>query len=337
MAQPFDAAKLRLSGGPFPVAEQVGYIQNLPLASFSVSNNGVLVLGSAGGLQEGHLTWFDRAGKRLGTVGEPGRYSGPVLSPDEKQIAVEMGSANEDIWLIDLARGISTRFTFDPKRDIGPVWSPDGGRIAFSSFRDGNPGLYQKIASGAGKDELLLKSGTGVLKYPSGWSPDGRLLLYTEMNPKTMWDLVVLTVSGDKKPVPFLQTEFNERDGAFSSDGKWIAYSSDESGRYEVYVQPFPATGAKWQISKGGGSRAKWRRDGKELFFMTRGGTVMAVELKTGGMFQAGVPQPLFNTDPRVDYAVTGDGQRFLIPASERKAGPAPVTVVINWTAGIKR
>jgi Tol biopolymer transport system component len=241
--------------------------------------------------------------------------------------------------LNELERGISTRFTFDPREDRAPVWSPDGSRVAFASNRGVSTDLYHKISSGAGNDELLLKSSDA--KVPCDWSPDGRLLLYGELSSKTRSDLWVLPFSGDRKPISFLQTEFNEEDGAFSPDGKWIAYASDESGRYEVYVQTFPASGAKWQISKGGGTHPKWRGDGKELFYL--GGiarTMMAVEVKAGATFQAGNPQPLFETrvpSPTVRYAVTRDGQRFLVPASITETGPTPVTVVINWMAGIKR
>jgi Tol biopolymer transport system component/predicted Ser/Thr protein kinase len=344
MAQPFDPAKLRLSGGPFPVAEEVGYNSNYYLASFSVSENGVLVYDS-GGVQNDQLVWLDRTGKPLGTVGEPGRLRVPSLSPDDKQVAVsrfDPKARNYDLWIIELGRGISTRFTFDPKDDSNPVWSPDGRNIAFSSNREGVSNLYRKRSSGAGKDELLLKSGNN--NFPTDWSPDGRFLLYTAPNPKTKGDLWVLPdpggTPGDKKPVPFLQTEFIEALGVFSPDGKWVAYQSDESGTFEIYVQTFPSTGAKWQVSKSGGTNAKWRRDGKELFYLSADGKMTVVEVKTSATFQRGSPQPLFEvrgTDFFGRYAVTRDGQRFLITTPVGEAGPTPTTVVINWMAGIKR
>jgi eukaryotic-like serine/threonine-protein kinase len=340
MAQPFDSGKLRLSGGPFPVAVRVGYSPSSYLASFSASENGFLAYDSAE-LQRDQLVWFDRAGKRLGTVGEPRRYYQPALSPDEKQVAVDRldpRGTEDDLWLINLAGAVSTRFTFDPKDDAAPVWSPDGRSIAFASNREGVYDLYRKLSSGAGKEELLLKSAN--VKRTSDWSPDGRFLLYHEQNLKTKYGLWLLPLSGDRKPIPFLQTEFNETHGAFAPDGKSIAYQSDESGKYEIYVQTFPATGAKWQISKTGGTHPKWRGDGKELFYQGADRKMMAVELKRSGTLQVDVPHPLFDThitNSLVRFAVTRDGQRFLIPTPISEASATPATVVLNWTAGIKR
>src|SRR5262249_15111705 len=211
------------------------------------------------------------------------------------------------------ARGVSTRLTFDPSDDASPVWSPDGRRIVFSSTREGGIyNLYQKISSGAGKDELLLKSGNG--KHSSDWSADGRFLIYHELGQKAKYDIWVLPLFGDRKPLPYLVTEFDESDGAFSPDGKWIAYNSDESGKEEVFGQPIPATGEKWQISRSGGAKPKWRRDGKELFYLAADGRLRAVELKVGTEFQVGLPEPLFETgiiDSIMRYAVTADGKRF--------------------------
>jgi Tol biopolymer transport system component/predicted Ser/Thr protein kinase len=343
MAQRFDAGKLQPAGEPRPVAEQVGQNFVSGLAMYSASENGLLVYGSSDATAssgiDSQLTWFDRTGKRLETIGESGINSRPQLSPDEKRVVVDRldpRANNYDLWLIELERGIPTRFTFDPGNDWGPVWSPDGARIAFASNRLGNFDLYVKASSGAGKEELLLK--TEQRKFPTDWSFDGRFLLYSQNDPKTNSDLWVLALS-DKKPTPFLRTEFNERDASFSPDGKWIAYTSDESGKDEIYVQTFPASGGKWQISTSGGSRARWRRDGKELFYLAADQKIMAVEVTTGAIFRAGVPKPLFETritGPYVRFAVTANGQRFLLPAPVGDAVPTPATVVINWTAGIK-
>ena len=348
MAQPFDPAKLQLSGEAVPVVEQLGYNSIFLLGAFSISANGVLVYNSSflGGL-DNQYTWFDRNGKRLGTVGKPGLHLQPSFSPDEKQVVVDRfdtQAKSNDLWLLDLSSGVSTRFTFDPANDRQPVWSPDGSRIVFASNRDGQFNLYQKISSGAGKDELLLKS--EFAKMPTGWSLDGRFLIYTDLNPKTKPDLWVLpmTQGTGGKPVPFLVTPFNEREGAFAPDGKWIAYTSDESGKPEVYVQPFPASGAKWQISNNGGSHPKWRRDGREIFYFGADSKIVAVEIKTGATLQVGVPQPLFDArslsgpSALVTYAVTRDGQRFLIPAPVREeSSGTPATLVVNWTAGLRK
>jgi dipeptidyl aminopeptidase/acylaminoacyl peptidase len=184
---------------------------------------------------------------------------------------------------------------------------------------------------------LLLKS--DLSKFPTDGSGDDRFLLYQQSDPKTSGDLWVLPLSGDSKPAPFLRTEFYELDGHFSPDAKWIAYNSDESGKEEIYVQTFPVAGGKWQISKGGGTKARWRRDGNELFYLAPDRKIMAVEVKTGGTFQAGVPQPLFETrinNAFIRYAVTATGQRFLLPAPMSEARSSPATVVINWTRAIK-
>jgi serine/threonine protein kinase len=337
MAQAFDVASLALTGAPFPVAEQVGYLRLNNEAYFSVSETGVLVYKSndAGKTQ---LVWFDRSGKQLGAPGPPGEYSFPALSPDEKRVAIDRDDPQTgtfDIWLLDLARGIPSRFTFDPANDVYPVWSPDGSRIVFGSSRDGAYGLYQKSSSGAGSEEAISKP--GERKYPTDWSLDGRFILYTQTSPDTLWDLWVIPLFGDRQPIPFLQTKFNEVNGVFSPDGKWIAYESDDSGSSQVWVQSFPA-GSKWQVSNEGGGEPHFRRDGKELFYLAANGKLMAVEVKaniSGLEFSA--PKPLFDTHSQNRYSVTADGQRFLINTPVEESASAPITVILNWTAEAKR
>ncbi len=342
MAQGFDADRLELTGEPFLVAEQVGRLgQGQRFALFTISETGVLVYRS-GFSESTQLIWFDREGKQLGTVGLTAGYASPWLSPDEKRVAfgrVEPQGGGSDIWLIELARGTPTRFTFDPAFDQTPIWSPDGSRIVFSSDRDGVLNLYQRAASGAGNDEVLLKSDHA--KIPNDWSADGRFILY-----QTSTDLWVLPLSGDQKPFPFLQTEFNEGWGRFSPDGKWVAYSSNESGTWQVYVQSFPASGGKWQVSTAGGAQPQWRRDGKELFYLSSDRKLMAVEVKGNGpTFEAGVPQALFEPrlqtfglpGPRNIYVATADGQRFLVTSAPEERISTPTTVVLNWTADLKK
>jgi len=286
------------------------------------------------------LTWFDRQGKTLGQLGDPADYGASLaLSPDGTRVASTRGpSATSDIWLVD-SRGVSSRFTFDPASDREPIWSPDGTRIIFASNRAGHYDLYQKPANLAGDDALVLKSDED--KYPASWSRDGHFLIFWAVNPITHADLWVLPEPaggpGDHQPVPWLRTEFNERDGRFSPDGHWIAYLSDESGRYEVYVRPFMpgnSPAGKWQVSKDGASplTPRWRSDGKELFFSNTTGILMAVEVSTTPVFHSGNPEPSFRL-PGV-WDVTGDGKRFVGPA-EAAGDSAPVTikVALNWAA----
>ncbi len=342
VAQAFDAEKLQLSGEPFTIAEQVGYDVTTFQTYFSVSETGVLAY-SSGTSGKTRLTWTDRNGKELGFLGEPSNYVRPWFSPDGKRIAVDNDyQGNRDIWIIDVGSGNPTRFTFDPASDLFPVWSPDGGRIVFASDREGPRQLYQKTATGAGKEELLLK--TDLNKFPMDWSVDGRFILYLVTDPKTKTDLWVLPLFGDQKPFPLLQTEFNERLGRFSPDGRWIAYVSDESGINQVYVQSFPASGGKWQVSTNGGYWPAWRHDGKELFYVSSDRKIMAVDVKgAGATFETGAPKALFDlripslNTPQALFAVSSDGQKFLIPSAVGENTSVPIAVVLNWTTDLKR
>ena len=250
-------------------------------SSYSVSDDGVLVYLSGGA--QSQLHWFDRNGKLLSLMGATNYYSNIFLSPDEKRIAAAIWdpqTSTRDIWLIDPARTTSTRFSFNGAEDFLPIWSPDGTNIVFVSDRSGFGNLYVKPTSGAVNEEEILK--TDERKWPSDWSKDGQYIAFTSSSSKTKLDLWVLPMFGDRKPIPFLQTSFNEDGPRFSPDGHFIAYYSDDSGPYEVYVQPFPASGAKWQISSGGGMQPRWRRDGKELFFMAPNRNLMAVDVNLG-------------------------------------------------------
>ncbi|HEY6904954.1 MAG TPA: hypothetical protein VI216_11650, partial [Candidatus Acidoferrales bacterium] len=356
LAQPFDTRRLELTGEPGAVAEQVS------VADFSVSSSGVLVYRvgvflhdtDPSGITQGQLTWFDREGKVLGTIGETGLYRTLALSPDGKQVAFErvdpQDANHRNIWLYEFAHGVTTRFTFDPKWDTGPVWFPEGSRIAFGSNRSGQFDLYQKASNLASEDELLYKS--PQLKMPSSWSPDGRFLLYHfVISPSQVWALPLHGGAADRKPVPVASSNADEAMGRFSPDGRWVAYESNESGGYEIYVRPFdvssgpgsspargrPVTG-KWMVSKGGGGSPLWRGDGKELFYLSPDGMAMAVEVSTSGVFQAGVPKPLFRVPAGlVFWDVSSDGKRFLLPAPSAATSATPFTVVLNWQAALKK
>jgi len=342
VAQSFDADKLQFKGEPFLVAEQVAYNVGLGRAAFSVSENGVLAY-RGGNYQIARLLWVDRAGKQIGQLGPSDLYFTLSLSPDEKRVAVDRVDSETgatDVWLFDLTRGIPSRLTTDPAPDWYPIWSPDGSRIVFTANREGNRNLYQKFANGLGGEEALLKSDEN--KVPDDWSSDGKFIVYEALNSRTKLDLWLLPMTGERKPVPFLQTEFNEQQAQFSPDAKWIAYTSDESGAPEVYVQAFPALGSKLRISTGGGCQPQWRRDGKELFYVAADRKLMAVDVKTGATFEAGVPKPLFETriflmtNFRNHYVVGRDGQRFLINSRIEETS-LPVTVVLNWTSELKQ
>jgi Tol biopolymer transport system component len=340
IAQSFDAGKLQLSGEPFPLAEQVTYNGSNSYSSVSVSENRVMVFLS-GGLSNRQLAWFDRTGKQLGPVGPPGAYNDIVLSHDGKRLAMQrLVEGNTDIWLMDIERGVPSRFTFDSTTEDNPVWSPDGNLIVFSSGGESPFNLYRKVSSGAGNQEVLFKS--DIAKEATDWSSDGRFIIFTAYGQKTAGDLWILPVSGDAKPYPILETEFEEGEGYFSPDGRWVAYVSNESGRSEVYVQSFPQTGGKWLISTGGGAQPHWRGDGKELFYVAPDKTLMAVGVNATSTFETAAPTPLFKTQVSSygapnRYVVAADGQRFLINCPAEEASKTPITVTLNWTAGLKQ
>jgi Tol biopolymer transport system component len=248
-----------------------------------------------------------------------------------------------EIWLTDLSRRTETRFTFDPARKRTPVWSPDGRRVAFASDRAGRYNLYEHAADGGGQDELLLQS--DHTKYVNDWSRDGRSLLYQEIDPKSMYALWVLPMdgaSGPRKPVPLLRTAYDERNGKFSPDGRWVAYESNESGRYEIYVLPFPASaaaGGKSMVSRAGGTQPHWRADGREIYYLAPNGMVMAVPVSaSGAALQPGAPASLFKAPPNLAWDVAGDGKRFLFPVpAGGETAQVPFTIVQNWMALIRK
>jgi eukaryotic-like serine/threonine-protein kinase len=340
-AQRFDADESRLAGEPLRLADQIP-VQPFGKGFFSVSQNGVLVHGSSGSSADQQAGWFDRAGKPLGLIGSPGAYLNFGLSPDEGRVALarfDRQTGTPDIWLLDLARGIESRFTFDPAPDLFPFWSPDEGRILWLSIREGLFSLQRKASSGAGQDELLLTS--DHQKHPTDWSGDGRFIVYQDNDPKTKWDVWVLPLDGERNPFPFAQTRFNETNGHFSPDSKWITWTSDDSGSNEVYVQAFQNPEGRRQISTKGGDQPRWRRDGKELFYIAADGKLMAVEVKSGAGFESGAPKALFDLRGiraiGGNYAVSADARKFLVMTSIEEASAAPFIVVLNWTADLNR
>jgi Tol biopolymer transport system component/predicted Ser/Thr protein kinase len=345
MAQRFDPKRLKVEGEPFLLASDVGFNPITWQALFSASDNGILAYhGSAGARTQ--LTWMDREGKVTGVVGPPGIYNSLSLSPDQKKVAYDQADSRTGdvaIWLIDMENGTPLRLTFGSAVGFFPVWSPDGNRVVFSSLR-GRPQLYQKVASGAGDEEPVLES--NLAKIPTGFSLDGRYLVYAVLDPKTHFDLWVLPMFGDRRPFPFLQSEAAELGGQISPNGRWMAYSSNESGGYEVYVRPFPPAPGKWQVSRDGGSQPRWRTDGKELFYLSTDRRVIAVPVRTDPPgFEAGDPRPLFEarvsniegSNPWGQYAVAADGRHFLVNRVAAETSASPITVILNWPAVEKK
>ncbi len=340
MAQPFDSAGMELSGNPVPVAGQVGTYRDYGF--FSASASGSLIYRTIG-IGASQLTWFDEQGKVLGMTGEPGNYSTVALSPDVTRAAVTRTDQNPILWLVDFSRGTSTRFTFGSSYSARAVWSSDGSHVIYSGLGNGGSvDLWRKAANGATDEELLLKSDEN--KIPTSWSRDGRFLLYQAPDSKSGKDaLWVLPLEGDKKPFLLARTAFNNAQGRFSPDGRWVAYTSDESGRYEVYVRMFSPdstaaasdSGGKWPISTAGGSEPRWSRDGKQLYYQSSDGKLMAVEVATKSEFRAGLPRTLFQ-GPSINWDITPDGKRFLFAVPTGK-GQAPFTVVLNWQSELKK
>ncbi len=344
MAYPFDAKQLKVTGDALPVVENVAVNMNGRRGAFSVSENAVVAyLGGAHGSQ---LIWFDRSGKQGEQLGEHASYKWPQISPDGQKVAVGIAdprTGNQDVWVYDVQRGMRTRLTFEDSQENIPIWSPDGSRIAFASDRTGRFDLYQKASSGVGRDELVVSS-EGE-KYPHSWSPDGRYIGYNRYDLKAGYRSWIVPLFGDRKPFAFFRSELVggfQGFPAFSPDGRWLAYTSDESGRLEVFVAPFPTPSTKLQVSTAGGMVPRWRRDGGELFYLALDRKVMAAELtETNSSLKVSAVRPLFHARSvgpgDGPYDVSADGQRFLVNTVPEQAASAPITVVQNWTAGLKR
>jgi len=350
MAVPFDPQRLTATGAAVPMVE--GILQSLATgaAQYSFSSTGSLVY-VPGGVQatQRRLVWVSRNGAEQPLAAPARAYRQPRLSPDGRRIAVAIEEQETQVWLYDLSRETLTRLTFEGNTNFNPVWTPDGKRITFQSNKEGPQNLFWQLADGSGGLERLTTS--EYVNAPESWSPDGQLLAFIEINPTTGYDVWVLRMgdpsagSGQvRKAEPFLRTPFNEGSARFSPDGRWLAYLSNESGRYEVYVQPYPGPGGKWQISTEGGTEPVWNPNGRELFYRS-GDKMMAVDIATQPGFAAGKPKVLFEgqylptpaTFP--NYDVAPDGQRFLMlkPIEQAQAAPTQINVVLNWFEELKR
>jgi Tol biopolymer transport system component len=344
VAQPFDPERLQFTGDAVVVAE--GIAESTPVvASQFAAVSRLLIHGARFEGSAGELVWFDRAGTRLSVIkSSDSLYSRPELSPDGKRLSVSALDYRTnlwDIWLIDLARGIPTRFTFGgPTTSQNAVWSPDGRYVVFNQARNGKVPFYKKMVDGSRQEELV---GELVGTTACDWSPDGRWILVQRSGTTTRGDVWLLPTQPGAGPRPLIDTKANETCGQFSPDGKWVAYVSDESGRNQIYIKAF-SEGAIWQISKDGGVQPRWRGDGKELFYRSMNGTVMAVDVRTGASVDQGVPKELFqvplnsiSTEVTIEYAVTRDGQKFVVLTDARSQSPEPLTAVLNWTSLLKK
>ncbi len=341
MAVPFDPHRLEVTGTAVLLVEDVLQSPSTGAAQYSFSATGSLVY-IPGGLQaaQRRLVWVNRNGSKQPVAAAARAYRGPCLSPDGRRVAVAIEEQETQVWVYDLARETPTRLTFGGNANFTSLWTPDGKRIAFQSNKEGSPNLFWQLADGSGGLERLTTS--EYIHAPMSWSSDGRLLAFIEITPSTGYDIWVLRLS-DRKAQAFLRTPFHESAPRFSPDGRWLAYISDETGRYEVYVQPYPGPGGKWQISTEGGTEPVWNPNGRELFYRS-GDKMMAVEITTQPGFSAGKPNVLFEgkylptpaTFP--NYDVAPDGQRFLMcKASEQEAAPTQINVVLNWFEELKR
>jgi serine/threonine protein kinase len=342
MAQGFDLERFEVTGEPVRVTEQVAN------PAFSASENGVMAWKvKASDPDKTRLTWFDRSGKRLGTVGDSGMYSGPSFSPGEDRLVVAMADPKtkmRDLWIMQPLLGDISRLTFDPGDDLNPRWTPDGKWIIFTSTQNGPRNIYRKLANGKGEVEPLLKSEESL--HVEDISPDGRFLIFNYYPDQQEPRLALLSLNGDRKRIPFPNTQFREDSGRFSPNGRWIAYRSMEKGESKIFVRGFPLVGgdagSKWQISDVGGNQPQWRGDGKELFFLL-GSTLMAVEVNTeGASFSAGTPKPLFSVNieseqRRNRYIGAKDGQRFLVVLRAPTAIETSIAVQVNWPAALKQ
>jgi eukaryotic-like serine/threonine-protein kinase len=334
MAQRFDAKTLQLTGEPTPIARDPQFLPRILRLTFSAADTATLLLQKGGNVSLSRLSWFSREGKELGSLGEPQVYANPQISGNGQRVVVDQTdteSQNTDVWTYDVQSGAAKRLTFDPALDATPIWNADGSKVVFTSSRGTAFNLFLKEANGADEEKAICE--TDMDKYADSWSRDGKYILYQE-GP----DLKYLTVPGMKSTL-YLKAPATLRNAQFSPDGKWVAYDSNESGKWEIYVTSFPEAKGKWQVSHGGGEQARWRGDGKELFYLSPDAKIMAVPVKTGASFDPGVPVALFQTTPRETvatselfiYDVDPTGQKFLVNALVNGSNVQPMTVVLHW------
>ena len=340
-AQKFNGADIQ--GTPFLVAEDVGSVRSMALAPVSVSDNGVLVYQTVGKPNR-QLIWFDRFGRQIAPLGEPADFGPPRISPDGKKVAVgitQPGKEAADLWIFR-EDGVGTQLTATPYLEGSPVWSPDGNKLAYFSDQDGTNNLYTRAVGGDRVEPLVKDS---LSKYTTDWSSDGRYILFGSIEKSTKSNLMVVHTA-DRRVYPVAQTVEGEGYGAFSPDGRWVAFHADGEGKAEVYVQAFRATGSdtprRYKVSANGGGLPRWRQDGKEIYYITSTGRLMAAPVRPGDTtFEVDAPQVLFQTRPVPGswnlYDVSSDGQRFIVNVPLEWSSSTPITVVTNWTEKVRQ
>jgi hypothetical protein len=343
VAQAFDMASLAVAGPPLPVAQRVR-VATSGGAAFAASLNGRLAYVSAG-VRSSPAGWFDRAGRPGSVLKIEDEFSSPALSPDERWLSgqrLDPSTRTYQIWSYDLERGVASRLT-DGQSNTSAVWSADSGSVVYGALRADQRQIEAQAVNGAIRPTVLARLGSDNAAVPESLTADGRFLSFRLTDPQTNQDVWVLPVTGDRKPFPVLNTNAAELQSRFSPDGHWLAYTSNESGAWQVYIQPFPATGQKWQVSVNGGGDPQWRGDGQELFYIRPDRMLMAVPMRSTPAFVPTTPTTLFLTrvtdlvGMRNHYAVTRDGQRFLFAASMEEATSSPITIVLNWASALKK
>jgi Tol biopolymer transport system component len=339
----FDSATARVSGKTIAVADVVGFQPSTYWAAFTVGGNGTVVYNSEVGAALSVLTWMDRSGKELSRIGDPAIMANPTLSPDGSRVAVDIADVkakNVDIWLVSTTGAGNARFTFDPSEEVAGVWSRDGSIVAYRSVPQQGATIFTKKANGLEQEKPILHITAADDVIPNSWSADDKQILYTDQA-STHSFLMLLPVAGGA-PVPLLTSKADETNGQFSPDGKWVAYASDESGAWEIYVTSFPGMAGKWQVSRGGGSEPRWRGDGKELFYIAPNGMLMAVPVNAESAFATGTPSPLFQISGRAPisstdvftYDAAKDGKRFLVNRYVKPEHVPPLTILLNAASG---
>jgi dipeptidyl aminopeptidase/acylaminoacyl peptidase len=341
----FDASAATVSGSPAVVANVVGFQPSTYWSAFTVAENGTLIYNTEVGAAQSALTWMDRSGKELGRIGDAAVVANPTLSPDGSRVAVDISDEkanNVDVWVESATGAGNSRFTFDPSEEVVAVWSRDGKTLAYRNAGSDGPSLLLKPATGLERERkrYTLPSTSMDDIIPNSWSLDDQQILFTHQITSGEY-LELIPVAGGE-PTRFLTSKGSETNGQISPDGKWVAYASDESGVWEIYVTSFPGAAGKWQVSRGGGSEPRWRGDGKEIFYIAPSGMLTAVPVNGESIFATGTPAPLFQIHGRAPisstdvftYDVAKDGNRFLVNRYVKPEHVPPLTILLNAANG---